>query len=611
MSSLMKKALMAFCVLSLISISEFAFAQTTPPETKFETTHQDQMGITWKKVLYSEGKSPVSQRQFWTLIEFPLQKDGSASTTVLPTILWHKKASLSGRANEMQNWMQSTRFITKDITELAITNNPLWPLKKDHWDESDEAAYAEWLKINGGEDYITGSGVLADCADYAMTLRWIFAFEKGLPAAQTLSGSGRLFGSWQSTTAWDQLAKDPSNWRKDERFKAALAYLFDSTYTHSLKGDLYPIQINRQYVSPGAIYLTLAGQTGHTRTITNIGADPRCMGGRNCIMVVWGNEPSNDRGYVSECDTRYVPEGSGGFLRFRWPEKINGQWILRAGSKMPGYSKEQFSWNDMNYYNNLQNNLNLWSSLEEQADAMASTVMTSVNARMSTVNEGYYMCSLVPCDPRSELYDNYSTPTRDHNLSAFMASVKGFISSHADRPDLVDRMKSMLTYGFLDANQAPSYWDAIDFNWADLSSDPTQDLDLRWNLKNKTQPEILYIHAQSLIQVWSRRDQSVWWAVANCYANGEDQPLTCDANDPLVKSWNTERLDQGIRAEKAKLVGWIQNLSPAERTMAQQVLDADDGGYGYNVWKLLMVNHQIDRMTSNPTDKTYLRMGKY
>ena len=137
----------------------------------------------------------------------------------------------------------------------AVTNNPLWPLQKDHWDAGDEDVYAQWILDNATPDVLKGSELVFDCAETAMALRWIFSYQHGLPAAQTLS-NGTLFGSWQSTKAWDQLPHG-STWQTDARFKAGLKFLLQNAYTHTLINDLYPVEIDRDYVRAGTIYLLL------------------------------------------------------------------------------------------------------------------------------------------------------------------------------------------------------------------------------------------------------------------------------------------------------------------------------------------------------------------
>jgi hypothetical protein len=66
-----------------------------------------------------------------------------------------------------------------------------------------------------------------DCADAVYAIRWIYARIAHLPAAATTK-DGRRIGHW--STDWKHLPTHPE-WHMDERFRAALLYLFPRTWT--------------------------------------------------------------------------------------------------------------------------------------------------------------------------------------------------------------------------------------------------------------------------------------------------------------------------------------------------------------------------------------------
>ncbi|MEL4395617.1 hypothetical protein AAEH73_21640, partial [Shewanella algae] len=91
-----------------------------------------------------------------------------------------------------------------------------------------------------------------------------------------------------------------------------------------------PVTITSDFVNPGAIYLTLFGASGHTRTITKIGNDEICASkDGSCIKIIFGNEPASENGYVDALIPWKLKRDEGGFIRFRWPEKLEGRWKLR------------------------------------------------------------------------------------------------------------------------------------------------------------------------------------------------------------------------------------------------------------------------------------------
>jgi len=594
----------------LFGFSLFPFslwAQVSPlhsPEARYEMTEYDSDGKLWKRVLISEGKQPATAWQFWSLIEYAPGDD-----SILPTILFKKKMTLSGDPNDVQSILDLYPHESNKGLILAVTDKPLWPLKKNRWDPSDEDLYGKWIQKNASKNFLKGSGVLADCADYALVLRWIFAYEHGLPAAQTLAGSGKLFGSWKSTTAWDALPTG-ADWRHDERFKRALKYLFDSTYTHSLRHDLYPVAINRQFVRAGTIYLTLANTSGHTRTIVTLGSDARCKI-KPCILVLWGDEPSSEAGFISDCDPYYVSEAQGGFMRFRWPELVDGKWSLRSKNLMPGYSQEQYLWNSTNYFVNFNSNLSLWASAEDQADDMAQSFMNTVAARKPAVDMGFYLCSVVPCDPQSDLFETHSTPVRDANIANYINSVVGFMQFHGEDSAIAKRMKSRLGSAVFYRGNSLIYLDLLSKeNWAKLSSDPTHDFSLRWDLKYARSRPKIRIMARVLHGNWEDRISTVKSALDRCFQNGSDGPLICNPQDPKIIELGTERLDQAFRVQKKMLKDLIHAQSQSDyNTIKTDLQKLNTHFNGQSVWDLIMLDPTIDKMSSKPTDTYKQRFG--
>ena len=78
-----------------------------------------------------------------------------------------------------------------------------------------------------------------------------------------------LWAFFEALLAWDKLPQD-ADWKKDERFKAALRYLFDNTFTHTVVADLYPTFINPQYVRPGSMFMIIRTTSGHTQTLQKV-----------------------------------------------------------------------------------------------------------------------------------------------------------------------------------------------------------------------------------------------------------------------------------------------------------------------------------------------------
>lgn len=288
---------------------------------------------------------------------------------------------------------------------------PLWTAIKNTWSAQDEKDYQAWIETNASTEFNKGTALLADCADVALLFRWAYAHDKKLPVANTLSGSGKLFGHFSSSAAWDKLPSDP-DWRKDERFKQAMRYLFDNAYTGSIYSDLYPTQINSTYVHPGSIYMIIRQTSGHAQTIHKI--DTQNAGMRS----LWGNEPSAEKIYSSYFI--WEPAVKNLFGSWRWPVYQDGAWKLVSAKNMPGYSDEQFAkrkelGEDL-FQTWVLSGLGLVDFEEVKMTREIQTVKEALEYRIDTTALAAMICGYTPCNPSGTDYDNHSTNSRDARL---------------------------------------------------------------------------------------------------------------------------------------------------------------------------------------------------
>ncbi len=257
----------------------------------------------------------------------------------------HEKIKFYSHFVDGQQFMDAS-LSARTISERPIPGKPLWVPVKNSWSAQDEADYSAWVSSTVTVDFVYGSSLSVDCADWAMLVRWVYARDHRLPMANSLAGSGQLFGHFSSNAEWDQLPSDP-DWRKDQRFQAAMAYLLNSTFTHSLWHDLYPVVINRNYVRPGTIFLFLRPDNGHTQTIKSLDVNYDLCGNSDCFVTYWSTEPASQDAVASIIREPDTFGGMGnvysGFLGWRWPRvNAHGQWELTPATAMPGYSTMQY-----------------------------------------------------------------------------------------------------------------------------------------------------------------------------------------------------------------------------------------------------------------------------
>ncbi|MBL7556387.1 MAG: hypothetical protein JNM24_11250 [Bdellovibrionaceae bacterium] len=140
------------------------------------------------------------------------------------------------------------------ICVLILAGNlsaAVWSTNKV-WSESNEKAYSAWVESNWTNDVFTNSesplfGLKTDCADASYAMRAYYAFLNGLPVNFHRYDGAKID---QTMSSFDHI-KDPF-----ARFRSYLNYVFDVTDTRTLSRDTYAIDINRQKMRAGIVYVS-------------------------------------------------------------------------------------------------------------------------------------------------------------------------------------------------------------------------------------------------------------------------------------------------------------------------------------------------------------------
>ncbi len=127
----------------------------------------------------------------------------------------------------------------------------VWPTNKV-WNEENELAYSKWVETSWTNDVFTNTrsplyGLKTDCADASYAMRAYYAFLNGLPVYFHRYDGVKID---QTMTAFDHI-KDPVS-----RLRGYLNYVFDVTDTRTLSRDTYPIDINRDQLRAGIVYVS-------------------------------------------------------------------------------------------------------------------------------------------------------------------------------------------------------------------------------------------------------------------------------------------------------------------------------------------------------------------
>jgi len=149
----------------------------------------------------------------------------------------------------------STPCIGQTLTESP---DHIWDVGDRRWTVEEEHRFEKWVDETMTEDFFIRTNIRTDCADAVYAIRWIYARITHLPAAATTT-DGKRIGHW--STDWKHLPTHPE-WDKDERFRAALLYLFPRTWTGTLPLDTYPVRISPDSVRPGTLFLVTESHTG-------------------------------------------------------------------------------------------------------------------------------------------------------------------------------------------------------------------------------------------------------------------------------------------------------------------------------------------------------------
>jgi hypothetical protein len=380
-------------------------------------------------------------------VEAILERDGK-----LPDILWRRKFADAGRAKEFFRelagrerpaWLDSLARSGEGRPALEVQNTSIWPVTAA-WSAAIEAQYRTWVQTNVDANFMEKYGIRTDCADVAVSLRWIFARIKGLPMANRMA-NGQLFTNESMKTEWESLPTDP-RWNLDRRFRAALDYVLDMTYTHTLLLDSYPVKIDPTYVNPGAHFLYIFDETGHTLFMYRMSNGAQ---GEVPLRHISSTVPKEVRELYEDAFVEPMQPEQGGFLRIRWPVKgADGQWKLTPKAEMPGYSLEQFdpaALEGLPYdefvYGRVAPNRRV--DPESKLTMLAEQLRNLFEARGEIVAEGYDHCYPGRCAPGSKDYEDWSTPTRDARLLSRIRAAQEVLRVN---PGLGEFWEQELTY---------------------------------------------------------------------------------------------------------------------------------------------------------------------
>ena len=354
----------------------------------------------------------------------------------------------------------------------------VWQVGGRRWTIEDEQRFATWVEETITEDFFIRHRIPTDCADAVYAIRWIYARIAHLPAAATTK-EGRRIGHW--STDWSHLPTDPE-WDRDERFLAALFYLFPRTWTGTLPLDTYPVRISPDSVIPGTLFLVAESHAGIVGHISRDGSHAHPLQTWESALPV----------RIQKLTLRYFFSGrperraGSGLLKFRWPISDNGEWKYLPVKEHPFYSDEQYG---TGFCQGSPDFMVAVARRIVQADdppmenltRVMGTATRLLRERVPIVIEGCQNCENGGCPEGSEMLEIYSTHGRDEMIASLMDHLARIVeSNHLDPKMTKGMMEAVLIK--ISENQSVTFHQAYQ-NHLRLSHDPRDSIEARWGLK--------------------------------------------------------------------------------------------------------------------------------
>jgi hypothetical protein len=280
---------------------------------------------------------------------------------------------------------------------------------------------------------------------------------------------------------WNHLPTH-SEWDRDERFRAALLYLFPRTWTGTLPLDTYPIRISLDSVTPGTLFLQ---RESHTGIIGHVFVD----GSQAHPLQTWESALPVK---VQKLSLRYFFSGKpehrarSGLVKFRWPISENGEWKYLSVSEHPFYSEEQYTPGFYKGYADFVDAVGRridptnYAPMEKMVRVMG-TITRLLRERVPIVQEGYQQCRNGSCPEASELWEIHSTPGRDEMIISLMSHLSQIIQSNRLDKKMIKEMMEAISINISENRSVTLYEVYQNHLW--FSSHPGDSIEARWGLK--------------------------------------------------------------------------------------------------------------------------------
>jgi hypothetical protein len=440
---------------------------------------------------------------------------------------------------ELRNseYFSSPHFVTEDESQVIWAAENTWSWE---W----EKKYAEWIRANLDPKFFVRNGIKTDCADVAYAVRWIFSRIHKLPAANRLGSGSDLFTNESMKAEWAKLPTH-DDWTKDQRFRKALDYLLNLTYTHTLSKDTYAIGVAPESFLEGTIGLFLREESGHTTLVNEINSS---QGTRLPVYIVASTTPRDIRELNQSSLQDYgfrLDRKFGGILKPLWAEKNSKGWSLRAGKDMPYFSeaiyKPGFFKPGEMFVTAIFRRINPSFDPPLVVKESFMTLIQTLETRKQVVKDGFEFCRTRDCSPGTSNFEAWSTPSRDKHVFEGVANAAEYTNQIGGlyplaRTYLREGLDSIVYETGQHKFSLELFYEMLKFGLP--SSDPRDSIAQRWALE----PEAL--RDRQKIRFAELTDERTEKIVANkCVTRA------CGTTSPNYLAHHTFELDKKIREQ--------------------------------------------------------------
>lgn len=367
---------------------------------------------------------------------------------------------------------------------------------KNTWTKEFEAQYSEWAKSSQLSSDIFSNpqspyyGIKTDCADATIAIRTIFAFEHQLPI-YFRDNNGSVISN--RSNKYDHL-------QSSSRLKAFLTDIGESIGSEILASDnTYPIALSN--IRPGDLYIT--------RWIDNSGIDTRHVYfvkdilPTGDLLLFSSTQPRAVRPLLARkgMPSHIIPGEPYGFKRFTTgprfekPDQSFSQYDdLKKGGR---YYFSKIKETHQKIKDTFENNIN--QRIENICIALQTRISVVASA-LDQFEKNNHHCFT------QEEYDEYSTPSRDHNIDFDIESLVfgwktikekniqanlsektqlalDYLSEETDSPEALNQLNS---FCFIEISNfslnIKNFHDL--YKSGAISSNPNESIEARWGQKS-------------------------------------------------------------------------------------------------------------------------------